>query len=59
MYTHLPALPGTELTASASLRAIRLAALALPAPLREGPHLRAAKARIAAVPVRRLDALPA
>ena len=59
LYTHLPSLPGTELTATVSLRALRAAALALPAPLREGPELRAAKARVAAVPVRRLNALPA
>jgi uncharacterized protein (DUF2236 family) len=59
LYTHLPSLPGTELTATTSLRALRVAALALPAPLREGPQLRAAKARVAAVPVRRLEALPA
>ena len=59
LYTHLPSLPGTELTTTTSLRALRVAALALPAPMREGPQLRAAKARVAAVPVRRLEALPA
>jgi uncharacterized protein (DUF2236 family) len=59
LYTHLPVLPGTELTASAGLRAVRIAALALPATLREGPQFKAAKARVAAIPVRRLDSLPA
>ncbi|MFG1928250.1 oxygenase MpaB family protein [Cryptosporangium sp. NPDC048952] len=59
LYTHLPVLPGTELTATASLRALRTAVLALPAPVREGPHLKAARARVAGVPVRRLEELPA
>ncbi|MFI5956523.1 oxygenase MpaB family protein [Cryptosporangium sp. NPDC051539] len=59
MYTHLPVVPGSELTATASLRALRTAVLALPASVREGPHLKEARARVAAVPVRRLDALPA
>ncbi|MGN6088247.1 MAG: oxygenase MpaB family protein [Actinomycetales bacterium] len=49
----LPVLPLSEpltgLGLSVSLRALRLATLALPAPLREGPHLRAAKARLAEV----------
>ncbi|GAA3393209.1 oxygenase MpaB family protein [Cryptosporangium minutisporangium] len=59
MYTHLPALPGSEMTAVASLRALRTAVLALPASVREGPQLKAARARVAAVPIRRLEALPA
>jgi uncharacterized protein (DUF2236 family) len=41
----LPGLPGTDLTATAELRALRLATSRLPAALREGPHLRAAKER--------------
>jgi uncharacterized protein (DUF2236 family) len=59
LYTHLPVLPGSELTATASLRALRTAVLALPATVREGPHLKAARARVAGIPVRRLDSLPA
>ncbi|GAA0283417.1 oxygenase MpaB family protein [Cryptosporangium japonicum] len=59
LYTHLPVLPGSELTATASLRALRTAVLALPASVREGPHLKAARARVAGVPVRRLESLPA
>jgi uncharacterized protein (DUF2236 family) len=59
MYTHWPALPGSELTATTSLRALRTAVLALPASVREGPQLRAARTRVAAVPIRRLEALPA
>lgn len=50
----LPTLPLAEpltgLGLGVSLRALRLATLALPAPLREGPHLRAAKARLAEEP---------
>lgn len=59
LYTHLPVLPGSELTATASLRALRAAVLALPAAVREGPELKAARARVAGIPIRRLDALPA
>ena len=43
----LPALPPTDLAATAGLRALRLAMQAAPARYREGPHLRAAKARLA------------
>lgn len=43
----LPGLPTTDLAVSAGLRALRLATLALPAGVREGPHLRAARARLA------------
>ncbi|SHN33241.1 oxygenase MpaB family protein [Cryptosporangium aurantiacum] len=59
LYTHLPALPGSEMTATASLRTLRAAVLALPASVREGPQLKAARARVAAVPIRRLESLPA
>ena len=59
LYTHLPVLPGTELTATASLRALRTAVLALPPSVREGPHLKEARARVAGVPIRRLENLPA
>ncbi|TQS46661.1 oxygenase MpaB family protein [Cryptosporangium phraense] len=59
LYTHLPVLPGSEFTATASLRALRTAVLALPPTVRESPQLRAARARVAGIPVRRLDALPA
>jgi uncharacterized protein (DUF2236 family) len=55
LYLRVPSLPGTELTAVTSLRTLRAAALALPPSLREGPAHRAAKARIAGVPVRRLE----
>jgi uncharacterized protein (DUF2236 family) len=43
----LPGLPTTDLATSAGLRALRLATLALPAAAREGPHLKAARARLA------------
>jgi len=59
LYTHLPAMPGTELTATASLRALRTAVLALPPSVRESPQLKAARARVAGVPIRRLEMLPA
>ncbi|HEV2088975.1 MAG TPA: oxygenase MpaB family protein [Cryptosporangiaceae bacterium] len=59
LYTHAPALPTTDLGATVALRTVRTALLALPAVVREGPHHRAAKERTAAVPVRRLDVLPA
>lgn len=44
---HLPGLPTTDLQASLVARAVRTAALAVPRPLREGPHLRAARERLA------------
>ena len=44
----LPGLPGTDLAATTELRALRLASNQLPASLREGPHLRAAKQRLGA-----------
>lgn len=45
----LTGLPGTELTATALTRSLRLVLLALPNSLRQGPHHRAALARMAAV----------
>ncbi|MGO1054230.1 oxygenase MpaB family protein [Crossiella sp. CA198] len=45
----LTGLPGTELTATALARSLRLVLLALPTSLRQGPHYRAAQARIASV----------
>ncbi|MDX6226431.1 MAG: hypothetical protein QOE64_2807 [Frankiales bacterium] len=42
----LPGLPGTDLMATAELRALRVASSRLPASVREGPHLRAAKDRL-------------
>jgi uncharacterized protein (DUF2236 family) len=58
MYSKLPALPTTDLGATVALRALRAALLALPAAAREGPQYRAAKARVATTPIRRLEALP-
>jgi uncharacterized protein (DUF2236 family) len=52
----LPGLPTTDLAATAAARALRSALYLLPARLREGPHYRDAKARLAATPVRRLEA---
>lgn len=51
----LPGLAPTDLAATLALRALRTALLAVPAPLRDGPHLRAANARlsVAAAPDRR------
>jgi uncharacterized protein (DUF2236 family) len=43
----LPGLPTTDLAASAGLWALRTATLTLPAVAREGPHLKAARARLA------------
>lgn len=43
----LPGLPTTDLAATAGLWALRTATLALPAVAREGPHLKAARARLA------------
>jgi uncharacterized protein (DUF2236 family) len=57
LYSHLPAIPTTDAGATASLRALRVALLAVPAPLREGPHLKAGRTRVARIPIRRLDAL--
>jgi uncharacterized protein (DUF2236 family) len=48
-------LPTTELGVSLALRGLRVASAALPAPLREAPHYRQAKARLAATPARRLE----
>jgi uncharacterized protein (DUF2236 family) len=42
-----PALPTTDAAATATLRALRLSLLALPAHVREGPPVRAARARVA------------
>jgi uncharacterized protein (DUF2236 family) len=53
----MPGLPVTDLTAAAVARAMRSMISLLPAHLREGPHYRDAKARLAATPVRRLEAL--
>jgi len=47
LYTHLPALPTTDLTTTLSLRALRHALMALPRAVREGPHHRAAEQRLA------------
>jgi len=54
----LPGLPSTDLAASATVRGLRSALYLLPPRLREGPHYRDAKARLAATPVRRLEAMP-
>jgi len=51
----LPGLPVTDLTASLALRWMRTAVRTLPAGLREGPHYKQAKVRLAETPVRRLD----
>jgi uncharacterized protein (DUF2236 family) len=50
-----PGLPTTDLGVSLTLRGLRVASLALPASLREAPHYRQAKARLAATPARRLE----
>ena len=57
MYVKLPAVPTTDLGATIAVRALRAALLALPAAAREGPQYRAAKARVAATPIRRLEAI--
>ena len=56
----LPGLPTTDLGATVGLRALSLALRPLPVRYREGPHLRAARARLARPEssVRRLRALP-
>ena len=46
----LPSLPGTGVAAVTGLRALRLAMAAAPERYQEGPHLRAARARLAVVP---------
>jgi hypothetical protein len=38
-----------------SLRALRTTLLAVPASLREGPHLKAGRARVARIPIRSLE----
>lgn len=43
-----PGLPTTDLAASIGTRALRVALLAVPPALRDGPHLKAARARLAA-----------
>lgn len=50
-----PAFPTTDLGASLTLRGLRVASRALPGALREAPHYRQAKQRLAATPVRRLE----
>jgi hypothetical protein len=54
----LPGLPTTDLTATALARTLRTTIHLLPTRLREGPHYRAARARMHSTPVRRLTALP-
>lgn len=49
-----PALPTTDATATATLRALRLSLLALPSTVREGPPVREARARVAALDVGRV-----
>jgi uncharacterized protein (DUF2236 family) len=51
----LPGLSATDLSATAAVLGLRTALRALPARLREGPHYREAKARLAATPVRRFE----
>jgi uncharacterized protein (DUF2236 family) len=56
----LPGLPTTDLAASAAVAALRTGLLALPHDLRDGPHLKEARARLARAggPARPLAALP-
>jgi uncharacterized protein (DUF2236 family) len=54
----MPVLPLTGLGATVSARALRTALLAVPASLRDGPHVKDARIRVAAQPVRRLVAVP-
>jgi hypothetical protein len=42
----VPVLPGAELATTAAGRALRATLMALPADRREGPHLKAARARL-------------
>lgn len=58
LYTHLPALPTTDLTTTLSLRALRSTLMVLPPAMRQGPHYRAAQTRLASAPVRRMETLP-
>jgi hypothetical protein len=53
----LPGLPTTDLGTSVTLRWLRLASSVLPATIREPPAYRAAKARLAETPIRRLTAV--
>jgi uncharacterized protein (DUF2236 family) len=53
----LPGLPMTDVAATLSLRALAPVLQRLPAAYREGPHLQAARARLAAVPHRHLTAV--
>ena len=46
----VPAVPGDGLPTSAALRALRVALLAVPVGLREGPHLSAARERLGLAP---------
>ena len=50
-----PGLPTTDLGASVTLRGLRLVSHLLPGNLRETPHYREAKQRVAQTPVRRLE----
>ena len=50
-----PGLPPTDLGASLALRALRTTTLTLPPFLRQTPHYRHARQRLAATPVRRLE----
>ena len=52
-----PGLPTTDLGASLTLRSLRTATAVLPSSLREPPAYRAAKKRLAEMPVRRLSAV--
>jgi uncharacterized protein (DUF2236 family) len=52
-----PGLPTTDLGASVTLRWLRLASAVLPATIRQPPAYRAAMARLAETPVRRLSAV--
>jgi uncharacterized protein (DUF2236 family) len=54
----VPVLPLSDLAATAAVRALRAAMLAVPPNLRDGPRLTEAKARAAVHPVRRLHAVP-
>jgi uncharacterized protein (DUF2236 family) len=54
----MPVLPFSDVGATVSVRALRTALLAVPAAVREGPHVKDARVRVAAQPVRRLVAVP-
>lgn len=54
----LPALPTTDLAATAAVRTLRTALIAVPGSVREGPHLRRARDRMRTTSIRRLEALP-